>query len=82
MCKLEAVKKEFLFKGYRPKRKHKLRKVKQSTQLKSREKKQPETVDATLHGQNLCLGLVEWEKGAGTEELEQAGWGGLSASYM
>jgi len=48
MCKLEAVKKEFLFKGYGPKRKHKLRKLKQSTQLKSREKKQPEIVDATL----------------------------------
>ena len=46
MCKLEAVKKEFLFKGYGPKRKHKLRKSKQSAQLKSREKEQPETAHA------------------------------------
>lgn len=47
MCKLEAVKKEFLFKGYGPKRKHKLRKLKQSAQLKSREEEQPETAHAT-----------------------------------
>lgn len=44
----EAVKKEFLFKGYEPKRKQKLRKLKKSAQLRSKGKEEPEMAHATL----------------------------------
>lgn len=41
MCKPEAVKKEVLFKGYGPKRKQKLRKLKKSDQERKDSLKQP-----------------------------------------
>lgn len=62
MCKPEAVKREFLFKGYGPKRKQTLRKLKKSAQLRSGKKEQPKIACATV-GQNLHHELGGWEKG-------------------